>query len=204
MVGLPQPAIPLDHPGHETTSAEALAIARAQRDPAAFAPLYETYFDAVYRYCYHRLGDWSAAEDAASIVFTNALAALPRFRADGRTGSFRSWLFAIAHNVVANHHRSRGRRPIVELTHAHAVPDSAPSPEDEAVAAEASHSIHALLSHLTGDQRRVIELRLAGLTDAEIGLVLGRRHGAIRATQYRALLRLRALLGAERKEAANA
>ena len=88
MVGLPQPAITLDDTAPEITGAEALLVARAQRDPAAFAPLYEAYFDAVYRYCYHRLGDWSAAEDAASLVFTNALAALPRFRTNVRSGSF--------------------------------------------------------------------------------------------------------------------
>jgi RNA polymerase sigma-70 factor (ECF subfamily) len=204
MVGLPQPEITLDDTAPEITGAEALLVARAQRDPAAFAPLYEAYFDAVYRYCYHRLGDWSAAEDAASLVFTNALAALPRFRTYGRSGSFRSWLFAIAHNVVVNHHRAQGRRQAIALVEAHTVPDRSPSPEEEAVAAETSRSVHALLSQLTHDQRQVVELRLAGLTDAEIASVLGRRHGAIRAAQYRALLKLRALFAAGGEEARHA
>jgi RNA polymerase sigma-70 factor (ECF subfamily) len=75
-------------------------VARAREDRRAFAPLYERYFDAVYRYCYHRLGNWTDAEDATSLVFANALGALPRFR--DHAGSFRSWLFTIAHNVVGN------------------------------------------------------------------------------------------------------
>jgi RNA polymerase sigma-70 factor (ECF subfamily) len=186
------------------TGAEALMVARAQRDPAAFAPLYETYFDAVYRYCYYRLGERGAAEDAASLVFTNALAALPRFRASERPGSFRSWLFAIAHNVVVNQHRDRGRRAVTPLADATDVPDAAPSPEEAAVAAEARQTIHDVLAQLTDEQRRVVELRLAGLADAEIAQVLGRRHGAVRATQYRALLRLRSLLGAGTQEATDA
>ena len=44
------------------------------------------------------------------------------------------------------------------------------------------------------DQRRVLELRLAGLTTAEIGAALGRNPGAIRAVQHRAVKRLRHLL----------
>ena len=181
-------------------AADELLVARAQRDPAAFAPLYEAYFDPVYRYCYHRLGNWDAAEDAASTVFANALAALPRYRIDGRSGSFRSWLFVIAHNVVANRHRAAGPRPAVPLAAAGDVPDAAPSPEEAALAAEASRSMQAMLGQLPPEQRRVLELRLAGLTDLEIGRVLGRTRGAIRTAQYRAVLRLRGLLGPARGE----
>jgi DNA-directed RNA polymerase specialized sigma24 family protein len=50
----------------------------------------------------------------------------------------------------------------------------------------------------------VLELRLAGLTDAEISRVLGRTHGAIRTTQYRAAIRLRTLLAEERGEGRDA
>ena len=200
MVGLPQPAIAMDDAVPGLTGSEALVIARAQRDPAAFAPLYETYFDAVYRYCHARLGDGQAVEDAASQVFTNVLAALPRYRAVDRPGAFRSWLFTIAHNVVVNQHRSRGRRQIGSLTDAGDVVDAAPTPEDAAVAAEARQTIQTVLGHLTDEQRQVVELRLAGLTDAEIAGVIGRKHGAVRAAQYRALLKLRTLLATEPEE----
>jgi RNA polymerase sigma-70 factor (ECF subfamily) len=198
------PATAPDPPSPLGSVTDALLVARAQRDPAAFAPLYEAYFAPVYRYCHHRLGGWEAAEDAAGAVFANALAALPRFRDDGRAGSFRSWLFAIAHNVVANRHRRDGHRPAVPLAAAGGVPDAAPSPEAAALAAEAARSVHAVLDRLPPEQRRILELRLAGLTDAEIGRVLGRSRGAIRTAQYRAVLRLRALLEPERGEAPDA
>jgi DNA-directed RNA polymerase specialized sigma24 family protein len=42
------------------------------------------------------------------------------------------------------------------------------------------------------------------LTDAEISRVLGRTHGAIRTTQYRAAIRLRTLLAGERGEGRDA
>jgi len=43
----------------------------------------------------------------------------------------------------------------------------------------------------------VVELRLASLTDQEIGRVLGKRHGAIRMIQHRTLKRLRQLADEE-------
>lgn len=204
MVVQPQPAIAMEPATPDIIGSEALLISLAQHDPVAFAPLYEAYFDAIYRYCYLRLGTSDAAEDAASLVFINALAALPHFRPTERTGSFRAWLFAIAHNVVANQYRRHSRQRLTILADAQDVPDAAPSPEDVVVAAEARQSVHDVLSGLTDEQRRVVELRLAGLTDAEIARVLGRRHGAVRATQYRAVLRLRALLGRENQESAHA
>ena len=204
MVGLPHPAMIMDDPTPAIAESETVLIARAQRDLAAFAPLYERYFDAVYRYCYARLGDGQSAEDAASVVFTNALTALPRFRANGRPGAFRSWLFTIAHNVVVNQHRDRGRHPVTALTEADEVHDRSPSPEDLFLDTESSQRLHAVLVQLSDDQRRVIELRLAGLTDKEIATILGRQHGAVRAAQYRAVNRLRALLGGGAQEASHA
>ena len=203
MLGLPQLVIPPEEPSHPTVT-DSLLVARAQRDPAAFAPLYEEYFDPVYRYCYHRLGSWEAAEDATSVIFTNVLAALPRYRPRDRSGSFRSWLFTIAHHVVVNQARADRYRRTRPLTEAAGVPDAAPSPEAAALTAEAAQTVRAVLAELSPDQRQVVELRLAGLTDAEIGRVLGRKSGTIRMTQYRAALRIRALLHPEREEAYDA
>lgn len=177
---------------------EGLLVAHAQRDPAAFEPLYEAYFTPIYRYCYYRLGSAPAAEDAASVTFMRALEALPRYRPGAHVGSFRSWLFAIAHNVAANHHRDATRRDARPLEAASVVPDSSPSPEEHAMAAEDAHTILSLLAQLSSDQRQVVELRLAGLTDREIAHVLGRSQGAIRTAHYRAVLQLRAVLGAQR------
>jgi RNA polymerase sigma-70 factor, ECF subfamily len=196
MVGLSHPAFAMERDDQPLAAgeAEALLVADAQRDPAAFARLYEIYYDDVYRYCYHRLRSVQAAEDAASVIFTNALAALPRFRLNPRAGSFRSWLFVIAHNVVANQQRGRERWHVVPLADAEAVQDRELSPEDAAMASEARQTIHDVLGRLTEEQRQVVELRLSGLSDAEIGRVLGRRQGAIRAAQFRAVARLRAIL----------
>ena len=168
---------------------DATLVAIAKGDRRAFAPLYRRYVGPVYRYCAVRLDSREAAEDACSLVFTKALAALPGCRET----AFRSWLFAIAHNVVTDAYRAR--RPTAPLPDAAALHDHAPSPEESAIAGDERQSVQALLARLAPEQARVLELRLAGLTDTEIARVLHRSPGAVRATQFRAVARLRRLLG---------
>jgi RNA polymerase sigma-70 factor (ECF subfamily) len=168
---------------------EELLLAAARRDPHAFAVLYRRHVDPVYRFCYRRLGTKEAAEDATAQVFAKALAALPGFRG----GSFQGWLFAIAHNVVAD--EGRAARPHADLETAAEVEDPSPGPEEAALAADEARAIRTLLTRLSVEQRRVLELRLAGLNGVEIAQALGRSHGTIRNLQHRTLVRLRELLG---------
>ncbi|MFN8591141.1 MAG: sigma-70 family RNA polymerase sigma factor [Thermomicrobiales bacterium] len=168
--------------------AEAELVARAQHDPRAFAPLYTRYADPVYRYCFRRLGSEEAAADATSAIFAKALAALPRYR----TGSFRSWLFTIAHNTIVDGLRVVQVEALPETVDEPI--DPSPTPEEAAMTADAGRELRAALAHLSGDQRRVVELRLAGLTDQEIAQVTGRSLAATRMVQVRAVARLRRLL----------
>lgn len=163
-------------------------VTAAQSDPAAFASLYAHYLQPVYRYCYRRLGTVAAAEDATSDIFVKVLVALPRYRA----GSFRSWLFAIAHHVTAD--ALRRQRTHEHLDAVNEPVDTRPTPEDLALAAEGQR---ALLAHLAEDQRSVVELRLAGLTDVEVAETLGRSVSAVKTVQFRAIARLRRLLSGE-------
>ena len=164
------------------------AVLAAQTDPAAFDTLYEQYFDAIFRYCRYRSDHVTDAEDAASVIFSRALGALPRFNAAGE-GTFRAWLFSIAHNTLAKMYRDR--RPTRPLDDVSAACDPGRSPEDAAVAADEAATLHRLLRELPPDQRRVVELRLAGLTGPEIASVIGRSHGSVKMLQLRAFKHLR-------------
>jgi RNA polymerase sigma-70 factor (ECF subfamily) len=169
---------------------DARLVALAKSDLRAFAPLYARYFDPVYRYCYRRLGHPEAAADAAAQVFAKTLAALPGYRDEAP--SFRSWLFAIAHNVIADD--LRARRPAAPMAAAAHVAASDPSPEEEVLTDEAGCIVQALLAQLPPDQRQILELRLAGLTGPEIAAALGRSLGAVKIAQVRAFARLRETL----------
>jgi len=158
-------------------------------DSAAFAALYREHVDAVYRYCFYRLDGREQAEDATSQIFMKALAALPTRR---ERAAFRSWLFSIAHNVVTDLHRAC--RPIWPLSLIENHADRHRSVEDVAMDSVEQDEVRTLLTRLPTDQRRVLELRLAGLTSSEIAIVLGKKTGAIKVAQSRAIARLRQTL----------
>lgn len=170
----------------ETTEQQQIEAAR--RDPAAFAPLYATWFDPIHRYCYLRLHHRELAADAASQTFLKALAGIGGFR----SGSFKSWLYAIARNVTID--MQRAARPQVDLTYAELVQDQAPTPEEHALRADESERLWQALQFLTSEQREVLELRLAGLTGAEIAAATQRSLSATKSIQFRALSRLRTVL----------
>lgn len=181
---------------NDPPSDEDLVLLAQQGQRAAFGLLYDRYLPRVYGYCYRVLGSHEAAEDANMDVFLRALAALPTYRA----GSFRSWLFTIAHNVITD--ALRRRRPLMPLEAAAHVSDPATF-EEAAEAAADWERVDLLLPHLTDDQRHVIALRLAGLSATEIGEALGKPRNAIDGLHHRALLRLRALVAMSAPVASN-
>ena len=110
----------LNIPMSDETAAEQRQIEAARQDPNAFAPLYAAYYDPIYRYCFLRLHHRELAADAASQTFLKALAGIGGFR----SGSFKSWLYAIARNVTSDMIRSS--RPQVDISNAELVPDLSP------------------------------------------------------------------------------
>jgi RNA polymerase sigma-70 factor (ECF subfamily) len=173
------------------SAVEAALVAEAQLNPLAFAPLYARYLDPIYRYCFHSLDSREAAEDATSVIFSRALASISACN----PASFRSWLFAIAHNTISN--AIRDRHQSTSLDHTSLIVDPSPSPEQEAIAFEQQKALRELLVQLPADQRRTVELRLAGLTGPETAAVLGKSHGAVKIAQHRAFVRLRELIGSD-------
>lgn len=172
--------------GEEWVAEEEACIARAKQDLKEFAPLYRRYVDPIYRYCYSRLGDSRAAEDTTSLVFYKAMAGLHKYKG----GSFRSWLFTIAHNVIVDSLRRK-----VVTQNLEAVNLANPlTPEDEVSAEEESLLLRTAIAELTSDQQEVIALKLAGLSGKEIAKALGRSLSSIKMLQFRAIEKLRVSL----------
>ncbi len=165
------------------------ALAQAAlADPAAFGPLYQRYVDPIYRYSLVRLGNRQSAEDATSKTFTKALSNLNSFRG----GSFRAWLFRIAHNAVVDSHRKR--RPSAPFDRVGSVAANDRSPEELAIARSEVDRLRQALDRLPQDQQIVIELGLAGWTGAEISEATGKSAGNVRIIRYRAMQRLTDIL----------
>jgi len=162
--------------------------ADARNDSAVFVQLYRRHYDAVFRYCVHRLFKRQAAEDVTSQVFLKAVENFGCFR--GTEQQFRNWLYKIATNAVNNHLRKAARRKALvkvarEQTNSQDVNYRDQPDEKLAVLKE------AVLS-LKPRYQTVITLRFfENLKLTEIAEVLGSSPGTVRSQLARALAKLR-------------
>jgi RNA polymerase sigma-70 factor (ECF subfamily) len=174
----------------ETITEEAL-VRQARSDPEAFGVLYERYVDRIYNYIYYRTGNHHDAEDLTAKVFFQALNHIARYVQRG--APFSSWLYRIAHNLVANWHRDHSRRKLVSLDVLPAVSNRAEvSPFQQAARSEQRDTLLAAIRHLPGDRQELLILKFVEhLPNAEIGQVMGRSEGAIKSLYHRTLVSLR-------------
>ncbi|HUG32764.1 MAG TPA: sigma-70 family RNA polymerase sigma factor [Acidimicrobiia bacterium] len=163
-----------------------LAAAKSGAD-WAWSNLFRDLFGPVTGYLASRGA--SEPEDTASEVFLKVASNIHDF--EGDEASFRSWVFVIAHRSLIDDRRHRSRRPDL----ASALPDTASeggNVEDEAVDSLVTAELLEAFELLTDTQRDVLALRIvAGLSVDQTAQVLGKRTGAVKALQHRALASLR-------------
>lgn len=166
-------------------------------DPVALEAIYDRYSGKIYNYIFHRVGDPDMAEDLTALTFTKMLEAIRSGRA-WRT-SFSGWLYRIAHNLVIDHYRRRGRVQQVSLDVGLPLHAEGEEPFQAAYRALQHEALRAAINKLTEDQAAVIIMRfLEGYSIAEVAKALGKTEGAVKALQFRAVERLRRLMEAER------
>ena len=170
---------------------ESLVQRAKQRDEAAFAQLYEEYFDKIYRYVTIRMGDKMEAEDITQQVFLNAIKAISSFRWKGVP--FSAWLFRIANNQAVDYLRKKKKRVSIPLEESLVASD-----DDPQLILERKLNIEQLTSatrKLTLAQQEVVSLRFAGeMSVAQVAKVMGRSEGAVKALQHSAIVALREVL----------
>ena len=172
-------------------------IRQAQEDPAAFGVLYERYVERIYSYIYYRTSDRQEAEDLTSRTFHHALRYLPHY--EPRGAPFSSWLYRIAHNLVANWYRDRSQRQMIPLDKL--ALQSADHVRHGEAEDEEREALLAAIRRLPADRQELLILKLSqGLSNAEIGQIMGRSEGAIKQLYYRTLRALRRELESLGKE----
>jgi RNA polymerase sigma-70 factor (ECF subfamily) len=171
-----------DRSGH--LSDEVVEAAK-RGDRHAWEAAYVAYGKGLMGFLVLRLGDRDDAAEALSETFLRALEKISNLR--GGADAFRAWLFRIARNVATDRLRSRNRIWL-EADTAEAPDRITGGPADLAIAAEDAAEVRAALAALPPDDREVVWLRVcAGLSSDEVGEIVGKRAGAVRMQQLRAL-----------------
>lgn len=169
-------------------SEERTWVAAAQVDRQAFAPLYERYLTAVYRYLVQRASDGDVAEELTAATFGRALDSLDRYAGKG---SFAAWLFGIARHTAQDYYRRKRPSIAMEFAAANLV-DPTPSPESQFMDDEQARGLRRLIGELPASQQEVLALYFfAELRIREVADVLGRSEGSVRMLMHRAILDLR-------------
>jgi RNA polymerase sigma-70 factor (ECF subfamily) len=166
--------------------------AALDHDPWACRQLYESYAGRVYGYL--RAQGAREPEDLTSEVFLRVFDRLPQFTGD--ESNFRSWLFTIAHRILVDDVRRRQRRPQTTSLGIDIESRAAGDVEHEALANVGAEWADELLASLPPDQRAVVALRVtADLSLEQVAEILGKRVGAVKSLQHRALEGLRRRCG---------
>jgi RNA polymerase sigma-70 factor (ECF subfamily) len=156
-----------------------------------FDRLFNEEAQGLFAFLAYRTGDRSLAEDLMADAFERALRSRGRY--DRRRGSARTWLYAIALNLLRDNARRRGAETrALERMHERGDPR-----EDARIAAVADRDqLQLALTTLAPEERDAIALRFGGeLTVPEIAELLGEPLTTVEGRVYRALRKLRAELG---------
>ena len=173
---------------------EALIARCALGDRAAFGTLYDRTSAKLFGVALRVLGTRAEAEDALQDIFVKIWGNAGRYRANGLSPM--TWLITIARNHAVDLRRRRAgteRHAGGDSPQAVAeVPDSAPGPEAQAVAADERGRLVACLAEL--DSRRADAVRrayLLGETYAELAERFSVPLNTMRTLLRRSLLKLR-------------
>ena len=174
---------------------DALVRAARRGDASAWETLYRRAYPRLLSYARRRLPSDDAARDAVAETMARAVRGLSSFRGEG--AGFDAWLSGIVRHVVLDAQRSAGRRPVTSMAGVAEPASPAAGPEELLLGSYEAATVRSAFASLDADDRELLELRVVlGLSSDEVAGVLGKRPGAVRMAQSRALGRLRSALAA--------
>ncbi len=166
-------------------------IRAAQKDTAAFKPLYERYYKPVFLFIFHKVTDQATAADITSQVFLKALLHLPKYKLQGVP--FSAWLYRIAHNEVMQYFRKNHkiRKVMVDETFLSEIYEEEEPPHWEPL----KERLVSIISQLPLAEIHLIELRFYERKPfKEIAYILQITENHAKVKTYRLLDKIKRLL----------
>ena len=154
-----------------------------------FERLYAAEAQGLFGFLAYRTGDRGLAEDLLADTFERALRSRRRF--DRRRGSEKTWLYAIALNLLRDH----ARRAAAEGRALERAGPPAADWSEPGDAVEHRDVVQRALATLSAEEREAVALRFGGdLSGPEMAKALGLPLSTVEGRVYRALRKLRAAL----------
>jgi RNA polymerase sigma factor (sigma-70 family) len=182
---------------HQDTIEDLVTRASTGNDPAAFEELAERLYQRVYNWIVPLVHDPYTAEDLCQETWIKIGRSIGRYQPGS---NFIAWAHTIAKNTTLDHFRATQRRPAESLTPNMLWldrPQSGQSVEELAERRALASAICTHLDKLRPQQRHCLLLRFfSGLTTAQTAEIMGKKEGAVRTLQSRALKKLNNLLPA--------
>ena len=152
-------------------------VSRAAVDSAAFALLYDIYYERIFNYCVSRIRVRQIAEDLTSATFIAAAENASKFRGKTRT-EFANWLYTVATAKINLYLIKKQTREKLMATTAEIQAAQTQSPEPDAITWPMLHN--SILKLKLKDQT-IITLRFfENLTAARIAEIIGSRPDTVR------------------------
>ncbi len=183
-------------PGNRDAEIEQLAMAARTGEKQALNAFLKAIEGQVVRYCRTKVptGNLQTANDVAQDVLYAVCDALPRYQPESG-GSVMAFVIGIARFKVVDAFRAGGRDRSIPVEIVPDRPAIDHGPEEAAVLTTETDRLRWALAQLAPNHREVIVMRIGlGYSAEEVAQLLGTTAGAVRVTQHRAMIKLRALL----------
>lgn len=155
----------------------------------AFGEIYRTFLPKIYRFVWYEVRDTPTAEDLTQVTFLRLWRALRSY--DQKKGSFQSFAFAIARNLIIDWQRKKkpvSLEAIGEIEQSDGV-------MERMIQSEAVDRVRRALAQLPTEDRELVVLRhFEDTSYEEIAKSMRKREGAVRVQLHRILLKLKKLL----------
>ena len=169
----------------DSSSIADLVTAAQDGDLECFGEIYDQFVGQIFRYIYFKTGEKVVAEDLTQTVFLKALERIEQLKGNG---SFVSWLYKIARNVIIDYYR--GRHKTVSLDMVGEIADSGNGHSLEPKE-KLEETLKALVT-LNEEEQEVIVLHcVEEYSFEEIAKITKKSPGALRILKHRALGKLK-------------
>jgi RNA polymerase sigma-70 factor (ECF subfamily) len=180
----------------KTVSEEAMqkewdVIRAAQKDPAMFRPLYDQYFECIFRFIYRRTSSENLTSDICSQVFLKAMQQIDKYQFKGVP--FSAWLYRIASNEIAQHYRNTHKNRVIsiESSHLNDLIDEMDSDQKESY----QNALIQALDELKESDVQLVELRFFEQRPfKEIAEIIGITESNAKVKTYRILEKLKKII----------